>query len=353
MTRTILIAAVTAAAALATALAALPAAAQTTGSIAAGALSRPAPVLKRSVTVRDGLVRIGDLLDNAGTLANVPVFRAPDIGTTGTVSTAQVLAALRPHDLFRVDTAGLEEIEVSRPGRLIAAADIEASIVQTLATQYRLGDPKALTVTFDRDPRALTVEPSAATDIQIARAYYEARSGRFDVTAEVPGSALAKQAGLRFTGTLMQMVDVPVLTRAVARGEILRPGDVAFERRPKSAGVTDAVGASDPVAGLAARQALRAGAVLRRLDVAKPELVKRDDLVSLIYEVPGILLTTRAKALESGAEGDVVSVINIQSKRTVQGIVTGNGQVTLVTAAPRPMTTAMRTEQTGEAPARE
>ncbi|MGC2776512.1 MAG: flagellar basal body P-ring formation chaperone FlgA, partial [Bradyrhizobium sp.] len=66
-----------------------------------------------------------------------------------------------------------------------------------------------------------------------------------------------------------------------------------------------------------------------------PEMVKRDDSVTLIYEAPGILLTTRAKALESGAEGDVVSVVNMQTKRTMQGMVTAPGRVTMVSAAPR------------------
>ena len=49
--------------------------------------------------------------------------------------------------------------------------------------------------------------------------------------------------------------------------------------------------------------------------------------MTLIYEVPGIVLTMRGKAAESGAEGDVISVLNEQSKRTVQGIIVGPGRV--------------------------
>jgi flagella basal body P-ring formation protein FlgA len=64
----------------------------------------------------------------------------------------------------------------------------------------------------------------------------------------------------------------------------------------------------------------------------KPELVLKNDTVMLHYEVPGIVLAMRGKALESGAEGDVVSVLNVNSKRTIQGIVTGPGRVTV--AAP-------------------
>ena len=53
----------------------------------------------------------------------------------------------------------------------------------------------------------------------------------------------------------------------------------------------------------------------------KPEIVQRNEAVTLVYEVPGIVLTMRGKALEAGAEGDIVNVLNVQSKRTVQGTV--------------------------------
>ena len=61
----------------------------------------------------------------------------------------------------------------------------------------------------------------------------------------------------------------------------------------------------------------------------KPELVQRNETVTIIYEVPGIVLTMRGKALEAGAEGDIINVLNVQSKRTIQATVTGPGRVTV------------------------
>ena len=48
----------------------------------------------------------------------------------------------------------------------------------------------------------------------------------------------------------------------------------------------------------------------------------------------------RGKAQESGAAGDTVTVMNLQSKRAVQGVVAGPGQVVVTPVAPRPTTTA-------------
>jgi flagella basal body P-ring formation protein FlgA len=75
--------------------------------------------------------------------------------------------------------------------------------------------------------------------------------------------------------------------------------------------------------------------MLRPTDFMKPELVQRNETVTLVFEVPGIMLTVRGKALEAGAEGDFISVQNVQSKRSVQGTVTGVGTVTVAAARPR------------------
>jgi flagella basal body P-ring formation protein FlgA len=55
----------------------------------------------------------------------------------------------------------------------------------------------------------------------------------------------------------------------------------------------------------------------------------QNEMVTIVYEVPGIGLSVRGKAIDSGADGDVVNVLNLQSKRTVQGTVTGPGRVTI------------------------
>lgn len=306
---------------------------------------RLVPALKRSVVVSDEFVRIGDLIVHAGAAADVPVFRAPDLGTTGKVSTAKILDVIRPHHLFGVDVADIATVEVTRAGRSITRAEIEARILRNFASRYGLGDARNLTLSLDREVRTLTVEPTATGELQVAQAHYEARTGRFDITLELPDSVIAQRQPLRFTGSLVERIEVVVLTRSLQRGDIVKASDLTVEHRQKNEMPVDGAGLGDSAVGLAARQALRAGQVLRRGDLMKPELVKRDDMVTLIYASPGIILTTRGKALEAGAEGDLVSAVNVQSKRTVQGIVTGAGQITLVATTPRVVTTTASIEK--------
>jgi flagella basal body P-ring formation protein FlgA len=334
---------------LAAAIAALatPAAAQITGALPP-AMSGPAtPALKRDVTVESDLVRIGDVLENPGPGARVPIFRAPDLGQTGTVSAARVMEALRPHGFAIVETHGVSEIAVTRAARTYTVKDLEARIAEELAGQFGLGEAKNLTVTIERDTKPVQLELNAG-DLRAGRVLYD-RSGRFDMTFDVPGSSAARRTALRFIGTVVETVETAVLTRGLNRADVVKASDVAIERRPKADIRGDISSTSTGLVGLAAKRGLRAGDVLHTADLMKPEIVQRNENVTLVYEAPGLVLTIRGKALETGALGDTVNVLNMQSKRNVQGTISGPGQVSVAAATHVSRQVTTQSETLGEA----
>jgi len=292
-----------------------------------------APRLKELAAVTSEVVRIGDLVENAGASADVPVFRAPDLGQTGAVQVSRIAEALRPYDMDTLDTGGLTEVVVTRLSRALTAHDITDRIARAFAGQYNFGDAHNLAIVLDRDVRILHVEPSVTGDLVVARMHVEPRTGRFDIGFELPGSTLSRRAALRFTGIVTETVEAAALTRSLKPGEIVKASDVVVARRPKAELRGDGMAASQAV-GLAARVALRNGQALRTEDLIKPQVVQRNEAVTISYQVPGIMLTVRGKALEAGALGDVVGVLNIQSNRTVQATVTGPGRVAIAAAGP-------------------
>lgn len=293
------------------------------------------PVLRASVAVSSDVVRIGDVIDNAGDAANIAIYRAPDLGTTGTLPTTQVLAALRAHEVFGVDTRDLHEISVTRLARTIEAQDIERQVAQALAHRNGLGDARDIELTFDRGLRTLQLDSANTGALRAASVRFEPRSSRFDVVFEIRNDAGALPTRLRFTGTALATVEAAVLTHGVDRNGIIRASDIVVERRPRSEVGREAAD-RDQVIGMQARRALRAGHALRPSDIAKPDLVQRDEAVTIIYRTAGITLTIRGKALDNGTEGDVVNVTNLQSKRTFSGVVIGRGRVSV---SPQPPAT--------------
>jgi flagella basal body P-ring formation protein FlgA len=291
-----------------------------------------APTLRASVTVTSDVVRVGDLIDNAGSAALIPVYRSPDLGTTGALPVAQVLSVLRAKQVIGVMTGDIKEVQVTRLARTLATKDIESAVASALERRFGLGDAANIAVTFDRGVTDLRLDASSTGAPQPVATRYDARTGRFDVAFEIGNGNNPSPTKLRFTGTAVETVEVAVLTRDIERTETLKASDVALERRPK-AELTGEAASRDRTIGMQLRRPMRAGTPIRVADVIKPDFVQRDQNVTIIYQVPGLYLTTRGKALDNGAEGDTVSVLNVQTKRTLTGVVTGRGQVTVMGAS--------------------
>src|SRR5262249_18329095 len=172
---------------------------------AAPARAQPLPpALKREATVSGEIVRIGDLLDNADAVAQVPIFRAPDLGQSGSVPVARVIEALRPHHVVSLDIRGLDEVKVKRASRLVTVKEIETRVLRALAGQAGMPDGKDFTIGIDNEIPALHVEPNA--ELRVTRAVYDQRARRFEVTFDLPSNS-ARQASLRVTGALAETAE--------------------------------------------------------------------------------------------------------------------------------------------------
>ncbi len=284
------------------------------------------PTLKPEAVVTGNLVRIGDLVENAGEVADVPIFRSPDIGTTGTVSVAAVLQAVGAHALKGLDTGGLSEVAVTRASRTFRPEEIEQTIVRALAAKFALGSAEDITLSLDNDLKPLHVAPTASGEPRVDRINYDSRSGRFSTTVAIP-NGVSGRFPLRVSGRAIATMEVVTVAGSVARGATLKDSDVLMARRPRAQVGPDVITDRAKAIGLAARTALQPGQPLRAAQLMKPLVVLRNEQVTLVYRVPGITLTVRGKATESGAVGDTISVINEQSKRTIQGEVIGPGHV--------------------------
>ena len=81
--------------------------------------------------------------------------------------------------------------------------------------------------------------------------------------------------------------------------------------------------------GMQTTRVVYAGHPLALSNLAPQTLVKRNKLVTLIYEKSGLSIATVGRAMDEGAHGDLVSVLNMSSKLRVQGVVTGPDQVSV------------------------
>src|SRR5262249_19165077 len=146
--------------------------------------------------------------------------------------------------------------------RALTRKDITDRIARAVAGQYGLGDAQNIGVVLDRDLRVFHVEPTASDDLVVSRMNVDQRSGRFDISFDLPGSAQVRRTGLRFTGTVSETVEAATLTRTLRGGEVIKASDITIERRPKSEMRGESL-AANQVVGMAAKAPLRSGQPVR------------------------------------------------------------------------------------------
>ncbi|ADZ69964.1 flagellar basal body P-ring formation chaperone FlgA [Polymorphum gilvum] len=283
------------------------------------------PALRSEVTATSEIVTVGDFYDEAGAAADEPLFRAPDLGTSGTVSAQIVAERARAAGLTQAGTDGLREVTVHRHSIVFDAHRLATLVAETLSRHDGTLSAQALEVSFARTPPTLHADPAAAQPIRIERPLWSRSDGRFDVVVHIAGAARSQT--LTLSGVAREMVDVIALLQPIGRGSILKPEDLTVIRLPRQRVPSRAVTSPDEIVGLAARTTLRPGQPLSRTDFERPLIVARGEKVTLLYEMSGMKLTARGQAMSAGAEGDEIDVMNLQSRRIITGTVVARGQI--------------------------
>ncbi|MCH8239241.1 MAG: flagellar basal body P-ring formation protein FlgA [Proteobacteria bacterium] len=291
--------------------------------------SQSNPQLREQIKVYAALVTLGDLFENADDMSAIPVFRSPELGTSGVVAASRVEDAARQNGLDWRNPGHIREVEVLRPGRLISLDEIRQLIVEQTTGE---GEEEAWTVSLNRRAKPFHIDPRIKAPIHIKQFDFNRRTGKFRAVFSIPESQQPVRNKV-FSGRAFPSVMAIVPTRAIQRGDIIVSEDLKIMHLPRSRVATSAIDDIESAVGMAARYRLVEGRPIRISDIEKPKLVKRNDSVIIIYKSPGLSLKSRGRALADGTRGQSVSVLNIQSKRTIEANVTGPGIVTVSSLA--------------------
>lgn len=168
--------------------------------------------------------------------------------------------------------------------------------------------------------------PASTAAFQVDDFSYDSRSGRFY------GTVASTTASIKVSGRAQAVEAIPVLKSRVAAGHVITRNDVEWLQVPANRYGAGFIDRFDDLIGQTPRRALAAGMPIRSADIGKPEAIGKNSLVTMVVQAPGLTITTTGRAMESGSIGDVVQVMNLQSKRTIQATVTGMNLVQVITA---------------------
>ncbi len=282
--------------------------------------------LRQTVIVDHDNVTLGDLIDVPNAQSGTAVFASPQPGDTGVIQVSRIVDAAKGYGLDVVSPKW-DEVHITRAARALDQADIKKAILAKSA--IALGaDSADLDIEFARIPNDIKIESTSQDPLTFSSFTLDKTSGRFEAVLYVPNSEIASQSEpLVASGLVAEMVDVLKLNTSVERGKSISSGDVSHIRIKRNQMDTSAVRRIEDLKNMSARRTLSEDTMLRTSDLAKTQLVARNDIVLVVYETSVMSVSTRGKALTNGTMGDVIEVLNPVSKRNVIATVTGQGQV--------------------------
>lgn len=284
-------------------------------------------VLKSEAIVDSDIVRLSDLIDGLDARNDIPMFRAPDLGQMGTIQASRILAAATENRITGVEPRDLTAVVVRRAGHIVPREQMIELINDALRSRYNL--PPDTDLVVDKSVKPLIVEADARRTPQLASFYYDSRSSRFEASITIPGSETTNKAAYKIAGTLGEYVRVPVVIRELTKGNIIGENDIAIEKRKRVEIFGDAPIDLNKVKGQIAKRGLRPGDIIGAADITKAEWVERGANVTIIFETAGLSLSTKGKAITGGAQGDTISILNLQSKKQIDGVIIAPGKVTV------------------------
>ncbi|HVW93540.1 MAG TPA: flagellar basal body P-ring formation chaperone FlgA [Devosia sp.] len=287
-----------------------------------------APTLRPQVEVTDKIVTVGDMFDDAGDLAAQPLFLAPAPGTSGSVALDDVRLAAQRAGLATFDDGGTTAVRVTRRGTVVDAQKLGDLLTDELRRRGTLTGDATLDVTFAQ--RLDDIEAADVTDpVQLTDLRYAAENGTFTARFALAGI----DSPLEVSGRLDFMVQVPELANTLPAGTILKPADITMQPVSLRLVQNGNVASLDQLIGQQLVRQSRAGMMLKASDVAPPQVVARNDQVTVYLHAGAMTLSVKGTALNAASLGDPVAVMNSASKRIVRGVARGNGAVE-ITAAP-------------------
>src|SRR5262245_5049892 len=107
------------------------------------------PTLKGEITVNKAIVTIGDMFEDAGTLAETGIFMAPAPGTTGVVPLADVERAAKLAGLEDFENVGFTRVRVARASTIVDSAMLDGLIDADLARRGIVSSEVTAELRFD------------------------------------------------------------------------------------------------------------------------------------------------------------------------------------------------------------
>jgi flagella basal body P-ring formation protein FlgA len=295
-----------------------------------------AATLRMNTTLHASTVRLSDLFDGVDSKADRVLGPGPGPGGRIVVEAAQLGAIARQFGVDWRPASPADRAVLERLGRPLRRDDVLDAVRRALIAAGASAECDVDIAGFT--PPLVPIE--AAPRPEVSDLDFDAAAGRFSAMLSVAGEGM-EPLHLRVDGRVDDTIVVPVAATRLLAGGILRSDDVRMARVRTTAIRGDVLRNPGDAIGMQTKRQLAAGQPLFTHELMHPSMVAKGATVLMVLDSPGITLTAQGQAVEPGAIGERIRVLNPSSRAAVEALVIGPDRVR-VTPSAVPMTVSAR-----------
>ncbi|WP_343559779.1 flagellar basal body P-ring formation chaperone FlgA [Kiloniella sp. b19] len=287
--------------------------------------------LRQDIAVEGDIVRLGDIFAGLHEEAEMPIARAPKLGQDVVLPAHWLSALAKKYNVNWEPHSHLVTTTLRRDSYLLSSDIVLQEIQDFMTTQSSSVD---IGVTLDRKTKNILIPTEYSSDLELNLVRYNPQNGRFVVTASVMKPDGQPYTTRTLSGKVEEMVSVPVPVRPLRSGDIITAGDLEWHLVSLNKVDRTSIQNMDDLIGKYARRTLRTETPIKATDVDSVKAVLKNKTITMQVISGALTLTATGRALEDGAIGDTIRIMNNQTNQVVLGTInaSGSAEVTIATA---------------------
>lgn len=278
------------------------------------------PLHEVRVIDRD-IVKLSDVFAGIETRRDQAIGPAPRPGQDMVLNARTLMKLAVAYNVKWEPSTTADQIVLRRDGTAIDAAAQEDAMRTAL---IKAGAPAPFNLITNTPLAPIILAKDATTDITAQNIALDGATGTF--TLDLAPAARPGQS-VRVTGRIDPLTEIPVLTRAIAKGSIINADDLTPLEVKTATVKNDIQIDAENIVGLTARRNLMPGRPLKHGDIQIPIAVERGEKVTILYRLGTMELAAQGRALQDGRPGDRVRVVNTNSNKNLEGTVLADHRV--------------------------
>jgi len=281
-------------------------------------------VLKQKAFVNNDLVKMKDVaLMNAttrGRIGDIVIAVAPEMGKTDTIRKQEIYEKLVGNGFKNPQLKGAVSVTVQRKGSLINPAFFKEKIHEYIVGHSRW--KKGVHVEIVTSKKIAV--PDSGIYWQLVPANGQDFFGNILFKIKAISNTSKEVLYSNWIVAKLKITQlVAISNRAIQKKETINSSDIRWEEREITAFFKDAILNEQELVGQRAGRIIQPNSVITESLLEKKLMVRRGGIATLVANFKGIKATSTVQVLANGSYGDIVRVINTQSKKILSAVVTG------------------------------